>query len=64
VVYYSCRDLMVENLALRQQLAVFKSKNQKPKLFPPDKALGWLDDSGVAGRHSLSLHSLVVAKDN
>jgi len=55
---------MVENLALRQQLAVFKSKNQKPKLFPPDKALGWLDDSGVAGRHSLSLHSLVVAKDN
>lgn len=38
---YSRRDLMLENLALCQQLAVFKSKYRKPKLTAPDK-LFWV----------------------
>jgi hypothetical protein len=38
---YSRRDLMLENLALRQQLAVFKSKNRRPRLATSDK-LFWL----------------------
>jgi hypothetical protein len=38
---YSRRDLILENLALRQQLAVFKSKNRKPRLTTPDK-LFWV----------------------
>ena len=31
------RDLLLENLALRQQLAVFKSKNRRPRLATPHK---------------------------
>ena len=38
---YSRRDLMVENLLLRQQLAVFKSKNRRLRLAAPDK-LFWV----------------------
>ena len=40
-VLYSRRDLVLENLLLRQQLAVFKSKNRKPRLTTPDK-LFWV----------------------
>jgi hypothetical protein len=38
---YSRRDLVLENLALRQQLAIFKAKNPRPKLATSDK-LFWL----------------------
>jgi hypothetical protein len=38
---YSRRDLMLENLALRQQLAVFKARNPRPGLSAPDK-LFWV----------------------
>jgi hypothetical protein len=38
---HSRRDLMLENLALRQQLAVFKSKNSRPRLAAYDK-LFWV----------------------
>ena len=38
---YSRRDLLLENLALRQQLAVFKSKNDRPRLATSDK-LFWV----------------------
>ena len=34
---YSRRHLMLENLVLRQQLAVLKSKNRRPKLATADK---------------------------
>ena len=34
---YSRRDLMLENLVLRQQLVVFKSRNRRPKLATADK---------------------------
>lgn len=34
-------DLMVENLALRQQLAVLKRKHPRPKIEPFDK-LFWI----------------------
>jgi hypothetical protein len=34
---YSRRDLLLENLALRQQLAVFKSKTPRPKLTASEK---------------------------
>ena len=38
---YSRRHLLLENLALRQQLAVFKSKNGRPRLATSDK-LFWV----------------------
>ena len=38
---YSRRDLMLENLVLRQQLAVFKSKSRRPRLATSDK-LFWV----------------------
>ena len=38
---YSRRDLMLENLVLRQQLAVFKSRNRRPRLATVDK-LFWV----------------------
>jgi hypothetical protein len=38
---YSRRDLMLENLALRQQLAVLKSKDRRLILATPDK-LFWV----------------------
>jgi len=36
-IFYSRRSLMLENLALRQQLAVLKRKHPRPKLGPLDK---------------------------
>ena len=36
-LFRSRRDLLVENLALRQQLIVFKRRNQRPKLSAIDK---------------------------
>src|ERR1700741_1172222 len=39
--FRSPRTLLLENLALRQQLTVLKSRNPKPKLSPLDK-LFWL----------------------
>ena len=38
---YSRRDLMLENLVLRQQLAVLKLKNRRPRLATSDK-LFWV----------------------
>jgi hypothetical protein len=38
---YSRHDMLLENLDLRQQLAVFKSRNRKPRLTTPDK-LFWV----------------------
>lgn len=37
----SRRDLLMENLALRQQLAVLKARRPKPRLSMPDK-LFWV----------------------
>ena len=39
--FRSRQDLLLENLALRQQLAVFKQRKQRPKLVWPDK-LFWI----------------------
>ena len=38
VLFRSRLELMVENLALRQQLAVFKRKRSRPGLRPADRA--------------------------
>ena len=40
-IFRSRRDLILENLALRQQLGVFKTRHRKPKLVLPDK-LFWV----------------------
>lgn len=40
-LFRSRRELLVENLALRQQLIVFKRRNQRPKLSALDK-LFWV----------------------
>ena len=37
---YSRRDLMLENLLLRQQLAVLKSKNRRPRLVISESSSG------------------------
>ena len=39
--FRSRRDLLLENLALRQQLAVLKAKHPQPHLAAPDR-LFWL----------------------
>ena len=39
--FCSRRDLLLENLALRQQLAIFKQRKQRPKLIWVDK-LFWV----------------------
>jgi len=36
-LFRSRRDLLLENLALRQQLSVFKRKRPQPRLVPSDK---------------------------
>ena len=36
-LFRSRRSLLIENLALRQQLAVFKRQNSRPKLAVADK---------------------------
>ena len=41
VLFRSRLELMVENLALRQQLAVFKQKRSRPTLRPADRAF-WM----------------------
>jgi putative transposase len=40
-IFRSRRDLILENLALRLQLGVFKTRHRKPKLVLPDK-LFWV----------------------
>jgi putative transposase len=40
-IFRTCRSLMLENLALRQQLAVLKRRHPKPRLGPFDK-LFWV----------------------
>jgi hypothetical protein len=40
-LFRSRHRLLVENLALRQQLAVFKRQNSRPRLTLPDK-LFWV----------------------
>ncbi len=37
-LFKSEHDLRIENLALRQQLAIFKDKRPRPKIQDPDKA--------------------------
>ena len=36
-LFRSRRDLLLENLALRQQLSVFERKHPQPRLIPSDK---------------------------
>ena len=38
-LFRSRQDLLVENLALRQQLSVFKRRNRRPKLTAPRRLL-------------------------
>jgi hypothetical protein len=38
-IFRSHHRLLIENLALSQQLAVFKRQNSLPRLILPDKAL-------------------------
>ena len=55
--FRSRSGLMLENLALRQQLAVLKRKHPRPRLGPLDKLFWvvWHSDSGPDGRkHSFS----------
>ena len=40
-IAFSRRDLLLENLALRQQLAAIRRRNRAPRLSPPDK-LFWI----------------------
>jgi putative transposase len=40
-LFYSRHELLLENLALRQQLAVLKSRNRRPRLSAPDR-LFWV----------------------
>lgn len=46
----SRRDLLLENLALRQQLAVLKQRHPQPRFAAPDKlfwvTLRWLGPGG------------------
>jgi putative transposase len=48
------RDLVLENLALRQQLAVFKRRHPRPKLQPADRLFWiWLSTAWADWRASL-----------
>ena len=48
------RDLALENLALRQQLAVFKRRHPRPKLQPADRLFWvWLSKVWVGWRDTL-----------
>jgi len=53
-LFRSQRDLLVENLALRQQLGVFKRRNRRPKLALLDK-LFWASH-GLSDLAPLSLN--------
>jgi hypothetical protein len=48
-LFRSRQDLLMENLALRQQLGVFKRRNRRPKLAVLDK-LFWPGVSGLIGK--------------
>lgn len=50
--FRSRKDLLLENLVLRQQLAVFEQRKQRPKLDGYDK-LFWLPSNacGLDGRN-------------
>src|SRR5262247_2915688 len=48
------RDLALENLALRQQLAIFKLRHPRPRLRPTDRILWvWLSNIWVGWRETL-----------
>jgi|SRR5215472_6266000 len=53
---FCSRDLLLENLALRQQLFVFKERKQRPMLAPFDKVFG----IGIKGVWSQSKNSMVL----
>jgi len=39
-LFHSRESLLIENLVLRQQLAVFKRKHSRPRLAAMDKSFG------------------------
>jgi putative transposase len=47
VLFRSRLELLIENLALRQQLAVFKQKHFRPRLGPADRTF-WVSPPGLA----------------
>src|SRR5215510_4680704 len=48
------RDLALENLALRQQLAIFKLRHPRPRLRPTDRIFWvWLSNIWVGWRETL-----------
>ncbi len=49
----SQRELALENLALRQQLAILHRKTERPKLTKADRAF-WVAVCGQAGRTPFS----------
>jgi putative transposase len=54
--FCSRRDLLLENLALRQQLAIFKQRKQCPALVWLDKLFWiWHEEDGPSGRIVSSL---------
>lgn len=55
------RDLALENLALRQQLAILKRKRQRPKLTAGDR-LFWVTLSGVWKQWSDALIIVIPAR--
>ena len=57
-LFRSRHDLLVENLALRQQLSVFQRRNRRPKLAVLDK-LFWV----LARRSAWKLALLVVTPE-
>ena len=52
--FRSRRDLVVENLALRQQLAAFKARGKRPRLRPADRAF-WVVLRRLWGRWAAAL---------
>src|SRR5262245_12890430 len=53
-VFSRHRDLALENLALRQQLAVFKRRHPRPKLRPVDRLFWvWLSTVWAGWRETL-----------
>ena len=49
-VFFSHHSLLIENLALRQQLAVFKRRHRRPILAASDKLFWVALPSGQHGR--------------
>ena len=54
----SRRDLLLENLALRQQLAVFKARGKRPRIGPADRAF-WVLLRRLWARWA---HALVIVR--